>query len=156
MHTYLFSTVRGNMNNISSCSVKSTYVAFLVLIVNNHSFYSTRIFTRYMAPSSSSNSTTSTFATMAPQLNHNHTVQTTGTSGNAFGSYQLLVVGTSVIKIRYPLPLPMPQLSYYTAILADLFFETIYGCAMNSTFSSVDTVETIAGYFGSTMISAEE
>ena len=47
MHIYLFSTVRGNMNNISSCSVKSTYVAFLALIVNNHSFYSTRIFTRY-------------------------------------------------------------------------------------------------------------
>ena len=38
MHIYLFSTVGGNMNNISSCSVKSTYVAFLVLIVNNHSF----------------------------------------------------------------------------------------------------------------------
>ena len=29
----LTSTARGNMNNISSCSVKSTYVAFLVLIV---------------------------------------------------------------------------------------------------------------------------
>ena len=31
------------MNNISSCIVKSTYVAFLVLIVNDHSLHRTRL-----------------------------------------------------------------------------------------------------------------
>ena len=31
------------MNNISSCLVKSTYVAFLVLIVNDHSLHRTRL-----------------------------------------------------------------------------------------------------------------
>ena len=39
----LFSTTRGNMNNISSCLVKSTYVAFIVLIVNDHSLHRTRL-----------------------------------------------------------------------------------------------------------------
>ena len=39
----LFSTTRGNMNNIFSCLVKSTYVAFLVLIVNDHSLHRTRL-----------------------------------------------------------------------------------------------------------------
>jgi len=39
----LISTARGNMNNISSCLVKSTHVAFLVLIVNDHSLYRTRL-----------------------------------------------------------------------------------------------------------------
>ena len=31
------------MNNISSCLVKSMYVAFLVLIVNDHSLHGTRL-----------------------------------------------------------------------------------------------------------------
>ena len=39
----LTNTARGNMNNISSCLVKSTHVAFLVLIVNDHSLYRTRL-----------------------------------------------------------------------------------------------------------------
>ena len=39
----LISTARGNMNNISSCLVKSTHVAFLVLIVNDHSLHGTRL-----------------------------------------------------------------------------------------------------------------
>ena len=109
-----------------------------------------------MAPSGSSNSTTTTIATMAPQLNNNNTVKTTGTTGNAFGSYQLLAVGTSDKNIRVPVPLPMSQLPYRKVMVADLFFGTIKGLALDSAFSSADLIATTAGYFGFNTSSAED
>ena len=93
---------------------------------------------------------------MAPQLNHNNIVQTTGTSGNVFGSYQLLAVGTSDRNIRVPVPLPMSQLPYRKAMVADLFFGTIKGLALDSAFSSADLIATTAGYFGFNTSSAED
>ena len=109
-----------------------------------------------MAPSGSSNSTTTTFATMAPQLNNNNMTQTTGTTGNAFESYQLLAVGTSDRNIRVPVPLPMSQLPYRKAMVADLFFGTIKGLALDSAFSSADRIATTAGHFGFNTSSAED
>ena len=109
-----------------------------------------------MAPSGSSNSTTTTFTTMAPQLNTNHMTQTTGTTGNAFGSYQLLAVGTSDRNIRVPVPLPMSQLPYRKAMVADLFFGTIKGLVLDSAIFSADLIATTAGYFGFNTSSAED
>ena len=109
-----------------------------------------------MVPDGSSNSATSTSATMDPQLNQTNNGHTTGTSDNTFGSYQLLAVGTSDRTIRVPIPLPMSQLPYCKVMVVGLFFSTIKGLATDSTLSSVDLVSTIVGYFDFNISSVEE
>jgi len=55
-----------------------------------------------------------------------------------------------------PVPLPMSQLPYRKAMVADLFFGTIKGLALDSAFSSADLIATTAGYFGFNTSSAED
>ena len=109
-----------------------------------------------MTSSSFSNSATINFAAMVPQLKHNNAVQTISASGNTFGSYQLLAVGTSDRNIRVPVPIPMSQLPYRKAILADLLFGMIKGLALDSAFSSADLIATTVGYFGLNNSSVED
>ena len=113
-----------------------------------------------MAPIGSSFSTSSTSAPLHNTMKHKHnnTINghITGTSGNTFGSYKFLVVGTSERMIRVPVPLPMSQLPYRKAMVVDLFFGTVKGLAIDSIFSSADLVVMIAGYFDFNTSSAEE
>ena len=50
----------------------------------------------------------------------------------------------------------MSQLPYRNAMVADLFFGTIKGLALDSTFSSADLITTTAGYFGFNTSSVED
>ena len=113
-----------------------------------------------MAPISSSFSTSSTSVPLHNTMYHKHNNtndgHTTSTSDNAFGAYKILAVGTSERMFRVPVPLPKSQPPYRKAMVADLFFGIVKGLAIDSTFSSVDLISTIAEYFDFNTSSAEE
>ena len=72
----------------------------------------------------------------------------TGTSGNniiSFGS--LMRVDTSDGMVRVLSAIPMSEKPYRKAMVADFFFQKIKALVVNSAFSSVDLVATIATYF---------
>ena len=93
---------------------------------------------------------------MNHKQNNKDNGHTTGTSGNAFGSYKILAVGTSERILCVPVPLPVSQPPYRKAMLTDLFFGTFKGLEIDSIFSSADLVSTIAEYFDFNTSLAEE
>lgn len=80
----------------------------------------------------------------------------TGTSGNniiSFGS--LKRVDTSDGMVRVLSDIPMSEKPYRKAMVADFFYQKIKALVVNSAFSSVDLVATIATYFDFNTCSAE-
>ena len=99
-----------------------------------------------MAPTGSSNLITSTTTTISIIRSQTKIGHVTGTSGNTFGTYQILTVGTSDRMIQVLVPLPMDQPPYRKAMVANLFFRAVKGLTRYSSLSSTNLVATIVAY----------
>ena len=143
------------MDNIFFCSVKSTFIAFLVLTLNSRKLLQQHLFQRYITPTvvltflpTTHSTVTSNITTTNDNNVSNLTVCNSGATASNFDMYQQTSIDSNEISIRTLVLDAISTETYRKSLISKLFFQQILSLSTNPFVSFSDFMATVVSHFG--------